>query len=282
VGDSLKPIAALSRADRCVYGSKATALGELTRAGFSVPDGVALPMSVFDAVVDGAGLSERVRLYESDAASATPRELIALETTMTGLFEGAALSEPDTVALAAFAEEGTTFAVRSSAANEDLEGATFAGQYVSFLNVPPHLLVSRVLQCFASLFGARAALYRRRKRIEGVGRMGVIVQQMVQASHSGIVFTKAPRHPGKLLLECGLGLCDAIVSGQLAPSRYYIDRSTLEIDTAQETFSLSDSDIRRITQKALVIEALMGHPQDIEYSILNDDLLVLQARPITS
>lgn len=281
MADSLRPIATLSRADRYVYGSKAAALGELARAGFSVPDGVALPMSVFDAVVDRAGLGERIRRYESDAASATPRELVALETTMSTLFEGTALEESDCAALAAFAREGA-FAVRSSAANEDLEGATFAGQYVSFLNVPGHLIVSRVLLCFASLFGARAALYRRRKRIEGIGRMGVIVQQMVQASHSGVVFTQAPRHPGKLLLECGLGLCDAIVSGELVPSRYYIDRSTLEIETSQALFTLGAGDIRRIAQKSLAMEELMGRPQDIEYSILNDSLFVLQARPIAS
>jgi pyruvate,water dikinase len=171
------------------------------------------------------------------------------------------------------------FAVRSSATNEDLPGTSFAGQYRSFLHVERPNVSRMVVRCFASLFGAGAALYRRRRHGADMGRMAVLVQEMVESDHAGVVFTQAPNRPAQLLIECAPGLGEHVVSGSVSPNRYYLNRTTVTIEAMRERWPLDLDQVRQVAREALAIEREFGGAQDVEYGVREGAVYILQARP---
>jgi len=112
-------------------------------------------------------------------------------------------------------------AVRSSATAEDLPGTSFAGQYSTFLNVQgKEELLKAVKECWASLWNYRALSYRVRQGIPNDGLAhGVVVQEMIDAEKSGILFTANPVNGRRdqMLLNSSWGLGEAIVGGEVTP-----------------------------------------------------------------
>src|SRR5262245_25077898 len=203
----LKTLEQVRLADASQCGTKSACLGELWSRGYSIPASLVLPTPVFDDWLAADGLAAVVLDRASESASATPARLVEIEREMRACLDAAELPPPvrDEIGRWTSARAGR-FAVRSSATNEDLPGATFAGQYDSFLSVAAPDVSRAVRRSFASLFNARAALYRRRKGLPAIGSMAVLIQEMVPSAHAGIVFTHAPRRPGSLLVECTAGL----------------------------------------------------------------------------
>jgi pyruvate,water dikinase len=267
-----------SDAPRC--GSKSACLGELLARGYAVPPSLILPTSVFDAFLAMDGLGDLIGARTAESREANPTRLVAIEREILARFDAAELPAN----IRREIEDWTSarpgpFAVRSSATNEDLPGATFAGQYNSFLGVDAPDVPRMVRRCFASLFNARVALYRRRKQMTGVGSMAVLVQDMLPSIHAGVVFTHAPHRPGQLLVECTLGLGEAVVSGNVAPNRYYLNRSTLDVEDSCEPCAIDVASIRAVAREALSIEETLTGPQDVEYGVVGDAVYILQARP---
>lgn len=208
----------------------------------------------------------------------------------------------------AFSEESRV-AVRSSATSEDMDDSSFAGQQETYLNVKRDNLVRKVKECWSSLFTERACIYRDKHKISHEeSEMAVLVQLMVDAELSGVMFTNNPLNgDDELTIESAWGLGEGVVSGEVTPDRYVIDRKTGDInikdlstkrkmfewdgfettvsevpDNKKETETLDKDKIQMLWESANNILDYYGEPQDVEWAIYENDLYILQSRPITS
>src|SRR5207247_626636 len=123
-------------------------------------------------------------------------------------------------------------AVRSSATAEDSLFDAWAGQFDSFLNVTSDELLTRVRQCWASLYNSRALSYRLDRGYSGRAiSVPVIVQKMIQGRVAGTAFSVHPvtQQSHQLIVEAGYGLGEAVVSGVITPDSYIVDKGTQRI-----------------------------------------------------
>ncbi len=185
---------------------------------------------------------------------------------------------------------GWPVAVRSSGCLEDLPDASFAGQYVSFLNVNNiDELRARIHECRQSAKSARVRTYLSKAGLsEDDAQVSVLVQKMVSSKVSGVGFS-IPPHTGKeefALVECCQGLGEKLVSGRVTPTRYTLSLRDGTIESAEigsEQAVLSKEEARALSRCLLEIQALYGQPQDVEWAIgKRGDLQILQTRPITT
>jgi rifampicin phosphotransferase len=255
------------------------------------------------------------RIQEIASGERVPQLMEQAPTDGGYLFETGELptevSQAILQAYAGLGEKDPAVAVRSSATAEDLQDASFAGQQETYLNVRgEEALLQAVRRCWASLWSARSIAYRDQMGVSHRGiAMGVVVQVMVPADVSGILFTANPATGirEELLVNASYGLGEAIVSNEVTPDLFRINRkycSILEQKISQKTVmtvahrtgtvaaevekgkqsqpSLNETQLRELAENGMKIEALFaGQPQDIEWSYANGKLYILQSRPIT-
>ena len=203
-------------------------------------------------------------------------------------------------------------AVRSSATAEDLPSASFAGQQATFLNVKgKDQIVPAVRACWASLFTARAIYYRERNHFpHDKVFIAVVVQRMVNSEKSGIMFTINPatNQEDEIVIEAVYGLGEAIVGGEISPDTYILDKSTKAVKSMmvkkkewglfrnsqgnnvkldipkekQERQVVPDSEIKELARLGKRIEEHYGSPQDIEWAIEKSQVMIVQARAVTT
>jgi pyruvate,water dikinase len=202
-------------------------------------------------------------------------------------------------------------AVRSSATAEDLPDASFAGQQETFLNVTRADLLDRVRECWASLFTQRAIYYRNEQGFEDATvDIAVVVQEMVDAEKSGVMFTSHPSTGAPVVtIEAAWGLGEAVVSGAVTPDNYVVDRASGEVtdetvatkkvmhvrdpetgETVERDVPEGKRDRRVLTDEELSamvewgeeIESYYGEPQDVEWAMVDGEVYLLQSRPITT
>ena len=208
-------------------------------------------------------------------------------------------------------EEGTFYAVRSSAADEDGADHSFAGMHDTFLFVKPNQIIDRLKRVWASAFQPRAIAYRARNNlaIDQIA-VAVIVQKMVNPRASGVAFTINPANDrtDQTVISSVWGVGEGLVSGALAADTFTVDKRSLTFDSdivkkteafvfdsrgglqeqgvplsKQSQPSLNEKDVKAVAQVAHDIELRYGRPQDIEFCIdSNGKLLVLQTRPVTN
>lgn len=179
-------------------------------------------------------------------------------------------------------------AVRSSGTSEDLQDASFAGGHETVLNVSGWNDLQRAIEkCWASLQGERVRAYRAKLSVgeEGLA-IAVVIQRMVRARVSGVVFTAEPVSGDRetLALDACAGLGEELVSGQVIPEHYELRRKDLSVvKVGNKAGHLSKKQVNKIALCALDIEQYFGRPQDVEWSIDDSgELNILQARPITT
>jgi pyruvate,water dikinase len=178
-------------------------------------------------------------------------------------------------------------AVRSSALGEDGD-SSFAGQYASVLGVCREELGDAYLQVLASKYSPEALFYRMNKGLsDEETAMSVLVQEMVEAKYSGVLYTaeidQQEAQPDYLHLHVIQGLGERLVSGEETPDHYVISKqkpAAVQAKTVTEK-SLGDAEIQKLAEVGLRIEDFFGVPQDIEWAVDNTDTLhVLQARSL--
>jgi pyruvate,water dikinase len=254
----------------------------LSALGFNVPEGVVLPADAYDEFLR----LNRLQNSLDDAVGAIdwsdPTGIEEVAGRVRKSFESASLPPGVEEGLRTWLEDSgaSDFAVRSSATSEDLIGATYAGQYDSYLNVGADDISAYVKRCFASLFNARAMLYRRLKKLPHDVSMAVIVQEMVVGDFAGVLFTKAPRNPAQVIIELAPGIGEKVVSGTVSPNRYLLCRDSLEVQEAHEAYGFDRERLNDLAALGLRIESYFGLPQDIEFALVSSDIHILQSRPI--
>ncbi|WP_135302087.1 phosphoenolpyruvate synthase [Haloarcula amylovorans] len=292
-------------------GGKAASLGELTAAGLPVPSAFVVTADTYRSFIETTDIDEE--LFEavdvdSDDSAALAE---AAEHAQELILETEAPPSVKEDLLAAYDEMGDAdVAVRSSATAEDLPDASFAGQQDTYLNVSRADLLRRVKECWASLFTQRAIYYRNEQGFDDATvDIAVVVQQMVNAEKSGVMFTSHPSTGAPTaILEAAWGLGEAVVSGAVSPDNYVVDRESEEIDEVTvadkkvmcvrgedgETVErsvpeekrnervLSPEEIHRLIEVGERVEEHYGTPQDVEWAIFEDEVYLLQSRPITT
>ncbi|MEI6039868.1 MAG: phosphoenolpyruvate synthase [Candidatus Berkelbacteria bacterium] len=301
-----------------IVGGKGANLGELTKAGLPVPPGFIVTAKAYFDFIKQTELDKQIKnlLKKLDPENSKKLHEVALK------IQKLILSKPVPAALGkeitkAYQElylkgSGNIFvAVRSSATAEDLPTASFAGQQKTFLNIAGSTEVVRaVRKCWASLYEPRAIYYRMVNKFDHM-KVGIAVpvQKMIQSEKSGIMFTIDPitNDPNRLVIEAGLGLGEAIVSGSITPDRYVVSKDKLEIlekkinkqawkivragqgnehvtlkKLEQEAQKITDEEILAIAKIGQEIDAHYGVPQDTEWAIEGKNLYFVQSRPVTT
>jgi pyruvate,water dikinase len=201
-------------------------------------------------------------------------------------------------------------AVRSSAVDEDGQEASFAGQHESYLNiVGSEAVASAVQRCLASARSARALHYRRSRGLAEEAGIAVLVQQLVVADVSAVVFSVDPRsgEQDRVVINATWGLGESLVSGTVTPDLYVVRKTDLKILSRQvvdkihmtvaraagtrevpvpralrQEPALEDTQVRALARLARRLERVQGWPVDLECAYENGRLYLLQCRPVTA
>jgi pyruvate,water dikinase len=304
-----------------VLGGKFSSLAEMTAAGFAVPPGFGITTAAYEAFVEHNDLAAELAEATAGLDRADLQAVEAVSARLTERIEAAplppALEAAIAEAYAALGERrgdaGLPVAVRSSGVSEDLAGASFAGQYDTYLwVVGAEALAAHVRKCWCGLFGPQVLTYH---GSEGAGAgatgMCVGVQAMVPAKAAGVMFTLDPvsGDRSKIVIEACWGLGEGVVSGDVTPDRFRVDKVTLELLAGEvavkeqehvfdagtggvalrdvpaerrEVSCLGDAVVTELAALGKRIERHRGAPQDIEWAVdAADGVHVLQVRPET-
>ncbi len=267
----MTPVALIDALDEAHFGGKASKLAHSLKAGLPVPPGFALGTTHVEAVAN----SNEQALHQ--------------------------LRE-------AFASLDGPCAVRSSAIGEDSEGASFAGQHLTLLNIcSADEVVPAVLQVRLSAHTDAALAYRRKLGRNDAPRVAVVVQRMVEPDCAGVMFTLHPiTGADERVIEAAWGLGEAVVAGLVVPDNYTLNASgtvlkrqlgakdimlrsdpaggTREESVASDRIEapcLNDRQLGMLHELASLCEGHFGRGLDIEWAIVAETLYLLQCRAMT-
>lgn len=309
----------LNKSDIGIAGGKGANLGELTQAGIPVPPGFVVTAETYEKFMEDSGINDKVLdildqidINDTKALQAAAEEIksIIIETPIPDdmvMF----IKEAYNQLCQRVGEDDTDVAIRSSATAEDLPEASFAGQQDTFLHVSgDEEVIEYIRKCWASLFEARAIFYREENNFEhSKVLIAVVVQKMAIADKAGVMFTVNPSTGEEIaLIEGSWGLGEAVVSGDVTPDNYQVDKTNNEIinvtisdkkvmytndesgtsvkvnvpENLRMERVLSDDELIELTEMGKRVQAHYGEPMDTEWAFERDNLFLLQARPITT
>lgn len=305
----IKSFKDISKEDVLLAGGKGASLGEMTQAGIPVPEGFVILSEVFDKFISETSIKadidatlHKVKHDDVNSVEKASEEIKAMILSQ---------EIPEDIrkeVKKGFTDLGCEFvAVRSSATAEDSSSAAWAGQLDTFLNTSENNLLENVKRCWASLFTPRAIFYRFEKGLHDKEiSVAVVVQKMVESEVSGIAFSvhSVTQDRNQLIIEAGLGLGESIVSGQITPDSYVVEKDSweiIDINVSNQSKGLFrspaggnewkslDAGEQKLTGKQIIelakltvkIEKHYGFPVDIEWA-LTDKFYITQSRPITT
>jgi phosphoenolpyruvate synthase/pyruvate phosphate dikinase len=297
-----------------VVGGKGANLGELSRIeGIRVPDGFCISTEAFKKIITETPSIHEL-LEQLSLLKVGDRDKIGeLSGELRRVIERVAIPEDMHEEISRFLSrlgEKKAYAVRSSATAEDLPAASFAGQQDTYLNViGKEAILEHISKCWASLFTERAIAYRLQNGFDHRKvLLAVVVQKMIFSQVAGILFTADPVTSNRKVssIDASFGLGEALVSGLVNADSYKVrngkiiekkiftkklevsalqDGGTKEHEIEpeqQDRQALADEQILQLERIGRKIEAHFGHPQDIEWCLVDDAFSIVQSRPITT
>lgn len=308
----------VDKEDIALVGGKGANLGEMTKAGFPVPNGFIVTSEAYKHFLDETRLRSKIETALHNLDVSDSKALDQASKTVRELITGSQFPRDiaNEVITAYFKlDEGLVkhamVAVRSSATAEDLPGASFAGQQETFLNVYGEAnLIEKIKEAWASLFTARAIFYRATNKFDHFRvAIAIPVQRMIESESSGIMFTIDPvtNDKSKIVIEAIHGLGEMIVQGAVTPDHYEVDKQsfgiTMKTVKTQEKkmvkkgngneiklISPKDGSKQKIGDAEIVALAKIGKkleehyffPQDSEWAIEKGKIYIVQTRPVTT
>jgi pyruvate, water dikinase len=304
--------------DAKLVGGKGYGLAGMAQAGIPVAPGFVASTKVYREYLIDTGLQQ---LLEHAVKSPDTIGLSRTATEIQDFFLATALPNrlskmiADAYALlsASVGVQNVPVAVRSNATAEDAIGASFAGEYETYVGISGFSQVEHhIRRCWASAFTDRAVSYAAKMGLSAFDiQMAVVVQKGVNARAAGVMFTLSPvtGDRSRIIIEASYGLGLSVVGGEVTPDRfvvskiedailertlgdkrveYLIDQTSkaVEVDRLQR-LCLSDSDVLALAQLGKKLERLHGCSQDIEFAIDGDlpegeNIILLQCRPETT
>jgi pyruvate,water dikinase len=301
-------------------GGKGSSLARLARAGFAVPPGFVVTTAAYDTFIEVNDLQPRIDAALESLDHADPEQVervaagIREEITSAGIPAELAGTILESYAAIGTVQNPEYVAVRSSGTAEDLAEASFAGQHDSYLDIRgADAVLDAVRRCWASLWTARATAYRRQKGFDhSAVRLAVVVQRMVEADVSGVMFTANPMTTAvdEIVINAAWGLGEGIVSGVLTPDQFTLQREDLRVkETAlgskavtvvrdpdrahgvvhrevpaaeRDRACLTGAQLTALGELGRRVQEYYGDfPQDIEWAFAGDELYLLQSRDVT-
>ena len=295
-------------------GPKAASLMRLSRAGLVVPAGFCVTAVVFREHIERNNLTNRIKSAADELAESNPEAKAAVLSNLRQDIVEAPLSETARLKIENhyLTLGADRVAVRSSGTAEDLPDHSFAGQYDTYLGIAGlKNCFEAIKKCWASLWTRRAYEYRENNDFDHLNiNMAVIVQSLIAADTSGVIFTADPvtGRRGSIVIEACFGVGEALVSGKVTPDRFVVNKSNLKmlsqtisekniectldhngsvkektVSTERSTVCCLDKKhVKRLAKFARKIETEFGRPQDIEWAICKKKIFFLQSRPITA
>jgi len=286
------------QAEHHLIGGKAMNLARMQQQGLPVPDGFVVTAHAFHRFLQENGIQHSwsdLQIRSAIIDGHMP------ETLISELFQHYASLQ----ATSRFA-----VAVRSSSSFEDMASASFAGQYETRLNVNSFFqLVQSIKVCWASFFSPAVRQYAQRQAISmDSPAMAVLVQIMVRADVSGVLFSSNPvtGNPDEIVINASYGLGEPVVSGEVTPDMYIVGRKNGSISRhlgekqvkyvtggwrtlclpvppeEREVYCLTDEMIQHLVQLAKMVESCVHYDADLEFAFEQGRLYLLQVRPITA
>lgn len=302
-------------------GGKAVGLAEMTEQGLPVAPGFAVTAGAYRDFLDQSGLRETLDEILSTANADDPVSLAAAGERAEAAVEQVELPASTVEAVTAAYQglcarvgvDDVSVAVRSSATAEDSVGASFAGEFETWVDVRGTASVlDHIRKCYAAVYSARVLDYLAHQQIDPHEiEMAVVVQKTVRARAAGVMFTISPisGDRSKVAIEASYGLGLSVVGGEATPDRFLVDKITLasseevlgdkrieyrrgdtpptEVDAERQgQLCLQPGEVQALVRFGKQLERLHGAPQDIEFAIdeeLADDanIVLLQCRPET-
>ena len=300
--------------DSARVGGKAVALAALRRSSHPVPRTLCLTTEAYELFVEQAGLRAVIHqeLGRKSFEDMRWEEIWDVALRIRNRFLRAPV--PDQIVAAVTKNlpsdlQAAPLAVRSSAPGEDSEGASFAGLHDSFVGVRGvQATVEAIRAVWASLWTDRALLYRRELGIDpDSSAMAVVIQEMIDGEVSGIVFGIHPTDSELSVVEAVYGLNQGLVDGSIEPDRWILERATgrvtehtppgdrrrliahgaqTEVEQVPPEHSasppLDDAMLNQVFEAVRSAEAVFGAPQDVEWTVCDGRLILLQSRPVTT
>lgn len=328
--DYVKWLEQIRKDDIPIAGGKGANLGEMISMRMPVPEGFVITTKAFNRLLELNNLggriieevercnvddtekllktSEKVKkmIVEQEIPSDVRAEIVE---AYRNLSVSGQIVDQRLISLISAGRENATVAVRSSATAEDLPTASFAGQQLTFLNVRGQKeLIETIKKCWASLYEPRAIFYRAKNDVKRAS-IAVIVQRMVNSEKSGVMFTINPTTgEDVIVIEAIWGLGELIVSGQVTPDLYIVDKEgkILEKKIGRKTIMrvrdyytgitgnvnvkrdlveaqvLNDDEIKKLVYFGKVLEDHYQRPQDIEFAIERGLIRIVQTRAVTA
>jgi phosphohistidine swiveling domain-containing protein len=321
--------------DEATVGPKAMSLTRLNRIGLTIPRGFCITAPVLQEHLERNNLVDFTKATVAKLAKAEPQTKASILADLRAAIMKPPLTEEiqceiETHYRALCSSSGIRrsalldaerrtqnaerqyVAVRSSGTAEDLPGHSFAGQYDTYLGVGDLPgCIEAIKKCWASLWTLRAYEYRQKNGFDHLKiGMAVIVQTLIPADVSGVIFTADPLTGGRgrIIIEACFGLGEALVSGKVTPDRFIVGNRSHKIFTRivsekkiartlaasglveeqavpRERLSvccLDNKQIKKLAKLAKKVETEFGCPQDIEWAIYKGKIFFLQSRPITA
>ena len=309
----IRNFAKLGKDDVLLAGGKGASLGEMMQVGIPVPPGFVILSTAFEKFLEETDLNVEI---DSILHLVNHKEIHTIENAsekIKALILGVEMPKDIAeIIQKSFKNLKSKFvAVRSSATAEDSASAAWAGQLESYLNTTKENLLENVKKCWASLFTPRAIFYRFEKGLHKQKiSVAVVVQKMVESEKSGIAFSVHPvtQDRNQLIIEAGFGLGEAIVSGQITPDSYVVEKQPRQVidknvqvqsrgfyrakyggnewhDITKEQGEkqvLSNTEILELSEIILKIEKHYDFPVDVEWAFEKGGFYIVQSRPITT
>lgn len=320
-----------------VAGGKGVNLTKLLRTNFPVPSGFIITTAAYRTFMEANALDVQIKEYSGLTQTDDPATLENTSQAIRDLFYKASIPEKLKHDITDEYQQLTELvlnhesrnrssnifpsqtqdiplvpvAVRSSATAEDLPGTSFAGLLDTYLNVQgEEALLEVVKRCWSSLWTARAMSYRRHHGIDSAGiSQAVVIQQMVWADKSGILFTANPMSGNnkEMVINAVWGLGESVVGGKVTPDTVIVEKATGKVNHIEiankemktvpvdsgtadipvephqrQQAVLTTEDIAELTRIGSLIETYFNTPQDVEWAIVDRQVYILQSRSITA
>lgn len=307
----------VGKEDIALVGGKGANLGEMTNAGFPVPNGFIVTAKAYYHFLQENNLVTKIKHLIKSANFENHDSLMQTAAHTQKLIINGKMS--DTLIKEVFQSyklldgvlKDALVAVRSSATAEDLPNASFAGQQSTFLNVKGEAnVLIKIKEAWASLFEARAIFYRHEQKFDHF-RIGIAVpvQKMVNSEKSGVMFTIDPitNDKSKIIIEAIFGLGEYIVAGAVIPDHYEVSKQNLSVlsknisyqsmllklskgTNKKVTLAKNIGQKQKLTEKEIIEIATYGKklekhyyfPQDVEWAIEKNKMYIVQTRPVTT
>ncbi len=292
-------------------GGKGTSLAWMAAQGLNVPPGYILTADFFLPWFQTIMATTEWRSLDEDFPQQWPQQLEILHQRFMAL----SITPDQQQTLQQLTQElnavqsGAPYAVRSSSPDEDLGQDSFAGLYQTLLGVRVTDLEQALRSCAASALDPRVLHYKLARGLDPFSpSIALVIQQQIDSSVAGVGFSLNPltNDFDEVVIEACFGLGEALVGGRIEPDRCVINKLTGQIidqhigsklesvhldpeggtrtltHASATDLALSNHQVAEVSAQLIAIEQAYGHPVDVEWAFSDDQLFILQARPITT